>query len=302
MSNEKNPLAAMLAQYENNNKPKYEKKSEKTYDLKNYFNVFLEKGVNSATKTIRVLPTSDGSSPFVEVHGHKAEVNGEYKTFACLKEEKDQPCPFCEARELLLATGEESKKELAKKYKARLMYVVKVIDRDHEEEGVKFWRFNHDFRKEGIYDKIVGVMNALKKNKNITDAEEGRDLVLTINRNQNNVPVVSAIGADDPSPLTEDSSKKEAWLTDSRTWEDVYSVKSYDYLSIIVTGAIPVWDKENKKWVAKSDSASEDTNTVDSEVTIGLETVKNNVQAATPATTSAPATANTSSDEDDLPF
>jgi hypothetical protein len=220
-----------------------------------------------------------------------------------LKEEKGEPCPFCEARELLLATGEESKKELAKKYKARLMYVVKVIDRDHEDEGVKFWRFNHDFRKEGIFDKIVGVMNALKKNKDITDVEAGRDLVLTINRNQNNVPVVSAIGADDTSPLTEDTAKKETWLTDVRTWQDVYSVKSYDYLNIIVGGDTPVWDKENKCWVAKekADSASEETSTADSEVTMGLETVKSNVKAATPAPTSAPATADTS-EQDDLPF
>jgi hypothetical protein len=301
MSNTNNPLAAMLAQYENNNKPKFEKKSEKTYDLKNYFNVFLKEGVNSATKTIRVLPSSDGSSPFVEVHGHKAEVNGEYKTFACLKEEKGEACPFCEAREKLLATGEESKKELAKKYKARLMYVVKVIDRDNEAEGVKFWRFNHDFRKEGIYDKIVGVMNALKKNKDITDVEQGRDLVLTINRNQNNVPVVSAIGADDPSQLTEDSSKKEAWLSDVRTWEDVYSVKSYDYLKIIVMGDIPVWDKENKCWVAKVEGQTNTSSTTEAEVTIGLETVKSNVQAATPVSTPAPA--NTTAEEgDDLPF
>lgn len=302
MSNEKNPLAAMLAQYENNNKPKFEKKSEKTYDLKNYFNVFLKEGVDSAQKTIRILPTSDGSSPFVEVHGHKAEVNGEYKTFACLKEEKNEACPFCEAREKLLATGEESKKELAKKYKARLMYVVKVIDRDNEHEGVKFWRFNHDFRKEGIYDKIVGVMNALKKNKDITDVEQGRDLVLTVNRNQNNVPVVSAIGADDPSVLTEDAAKKATWLSDERTWEDVYSVKSYDYLKIIVMGDIPVWDKENKCWVAKVEGQTNTTSTTEAEVTIGLETVKGNVQAATPSAPTAPATADTASEQDDLPF
>jgi hypothetical protein len=300
MSNTNNPLAAMLAQYEKNNKPKYEKKTEKTYDLKNYFNVFLKEGINSATKTIRVLPSIDGSSPFVEVHGHKAEVNGEYKTFACLKEERNEACPFCEAREMLLSTGEESKKELAKKYKARLMYVVKVIDRDNEAEGVKFWRFNHDFSKEGIYDKIVGVMNGLKKNKDITDLEQGRDLVLTINRNQNNVPVVSAISPDDASPLTDDSAKKETWLADKRTWEDVYSVKSYDYLKIIVKGDIPVWDKENKCWVAKTDAPSNETSTSDAEVTIGLETVKSNVQAATASAPTAPAASTAS--EDDLPF
>jgi transcription initiation factor IIE alpha subunit len=46
------------------------------------------------------------------------------------------------------------------------MYIAKVIDRDND-EGVKFWRFNHDYRKEGIFDKIHGVLNSVKKNKDI---------------------------------------------------------------------------------------------------------------------------------------
>lgn len=297
MSNEKNPLAAMLAQYEQNNKPKYEKKSEKVYDLKNYFTVFLKEGVKSGKKTIRILPTSDGTSPFVEVYGHKAEVNGEYKTFACLKHEKGEACPFCEARELLLSKGTDQQKELAKKYNARLMYVVKVIDRDNEAEGVKFWRFNHDFRKEGIMDKIHGIVSAI--NKDITDPESGRDLVININRNQNNVPVVSSISQLDSSPLSTDAAKKAAWLGDARTWEDVYSVKSYDYLEIIVRGETPVWDKEAKKFVAKSETTSEETEKLDNELTVGIETVKADVKAA--ATTTAPA-GTAKSEEDDLPF
>jgi len=300
MSNEKNPLAAMLAQYENNNKPKYEKKEKPKGDdvLKNYFNVFLKDGVNTATKTIRILPTEDGSSPFVEVHFHKGEINGEDKKFACLKEEKGEACPFCEARELLLATGEESKKEMAKKYKARMMYVVKVIDRDNEADGVKFWRFNHDFRNEGIYDKIYALINAIKKD--ITHADTGRDIVLTINRNQNKIPVVSGIATLDPTPLTDDAAKKQEWLTDNRTWEDVFPPKPYDFLEIIVRGLTPVWDKEAKKFVAKeTDTVSDETKQLDSELTMGLETVKNNVQAAsTPASTPAESTA----DNDDLPF
>ena len=77
------------------------------------------------------------------------------------KHEKDEDCPFCEAREALLSTGEAADKDLAKKYYPRLMYVVKVIDRDNEEDGPKFWRFNHDFRKTGILDKIMGVMSAI---------------------------------------------------------------------------------------------------------------------------------------------
>jgi hypothetical protein len=299
MSNEKaNPLAAMLAQYESKNKPQYEKKTEKVYDLKNYFNTFIKEGVKTATKTIRILPTADGSSPFVEVHGHKIQVDGEWKTFACLKEEKGEPCPFCEARDVLNATGTDANKELAKKYKSKLMYVVKVIDRDHEDEGVKFWRFNHDWRKEGIMDKFQALIGAIKKD--VTDATTGRDLMLTINRNQNNVPVVSGMASLDPTTLSDDATKVAEWTSDARTWEDVYSVRSYDYLEIIVKGGIPVWDKEAKKFVDKAAIKAEGGDGLDAELTMGVETVKANVQAAT-ATETAPA-ATASEESDDLPF
>lgn len=301
MSNEKSALDAMLEQYEKNNAPKYEKKSEKVYDLKNYFNTHIKDGVKSATKEIRILPSKNGS-PFIEVHGHKVQIDGEWKTFACLKHEKGEACPFCEAREELLSTGKESDKELAKKYNARKMYVVKVIDREREDEGVKFWRFNHDYRKEGVFDKIHGVLTALKTNKDITHPENGRDLSISINRNQNNVPVVSAIVALDSTPLSEDTEKSTEWLADARTWEDVYSVKSYDYLEIIVKGGIPVWDKEEKKYV---DKESLTTKTADSsmeeEITMGVENVKANIQAAT-TTTKTETVTSTVEDEDDLPF
>jgi hypothetical protein len=299
MSEQNNALTAMLEQYESNNKPKYEKKSDKVYDLKNYFNTYIKEGIKSATKTIRILPAENGS-PFVEMYGHKVQIDGEWKTLPCLKHEKDEPCPFCEAREALLSTGEDSDKELAKKYNARMMYVVKVIDRDHPEEGVKFWRFNHDYRKEGIYDKIIGVLNALKKD--VTHPETGRDLVLTINRNQNNVPVVSAVASLDPTPLSEDKEQAAQWLADSRTWEDVYSVRSYDYLAIIVKGGTPVWDKENKCFVDKatlSESNDEAAN-LESELTMGVENVKANVVAST-AEVSTTET-KTEDDGDDLPF
>ena len=303
MSNEKSALDAMLAQYEKNNAPKYEKKSEKVYDLKNYFNTYIKEGVKAATKEIRILPSENGS-PFVEVHGHKVQVDGEWKTFACLKHEKGEPCPFCEAREALLATGNESDKELAKKYNARKMYVVKVIDRAAEEEGVKFWRFNHDYRKEGIFDKIHGVLTALKTNRDVTNPETGRDLAITIQRNQNKIPVVSAVVALDSTPLSEDVEKSQEWLADARTWEDVYSVRTYDYLEIIVKGGVPVWDKEEKKFVDKESLKADDNSTLEAELTLGVENVKSNVQAAseTTKTTTTTQSVESEDEEDDLPF
>jgi len=301
MSNEKSALDAMLAQYEKNNAPKYEKKSEKVYDLKNYFNTFIKEGINSATKEIRILPSPDGS-PFVEVHGHKVLIEGEWKTFACLKHQKGEPCPFCEAREELLATGKESDKELAKKYNARKMYVVKVIDRENEDWGVKFWRFNHDYRKEGIFDKIHGLLTALKTNKDITNAETGRDLAISIQRNQNKIPVVTSIAALDSTPLSEDAEQAEKWLSDARTWEDVYSVRTYDYLEIIVKGGVPVWDKDEKKFVDK-EALKADSNTTQEEITMGIDNVKANLQAATATEPIATETSvSTEDEEDDLPF
>jgi hypothetical protein len=303
-----NGLAAMLAQYEKNSKPMYEKKSDKVYDLKNYFSTYIKEGVKSATKEVRLLPTQDGTSPFVEFHGHKIQVNGEWKTFACLKHEKNEPCPFCEAREALLATGKETDKELAKNYKARLMYIVKLIDREKEVDGVKFWRFNHDYRSQGIMDKIMGAINALKKNRDITDVENGRDLVVTINRNpQTNAIGVSAIATTDPSPLSEDTEMSELWLNDTRTWEDVYSLRNYDYLEIIVKGGTPVWDTNLSKFVDKETQSTNETESVElnAELNNGLETVKSNMvasKAATKTNTKQVEEEPDAEDEDDLPF
>lgn len=293
-----NALDAMLKQYEKNNTSYPKNTEKKTYDLKNYFNTFIKDGVKSGQKRVRILPTADGSTPFVEMYGHKAQVDGEWKTFPCLKHEKEESCPFCEAREALLATGREQDKELAKKYNSKRMYIVKVIDRDAEQDGVKFWRFNHDYRKAGIFDKIFTVLQAV--GKDITPADTGRDLIITIARDQNNKPSVTGIAHTDPSPLSTDAELVKQWTSDTRTWEDVYSVRNYDYLALIVSGEIPVYDKEAKKFVAKS-SLTAPADNLESELTMGVENVKATVKAAT--TTTAPAVTTTDEGEtDDLPF
>ena len=44
--------------------------------------------------------------------------------------------------------------------------MVKLIDRDNEQDGVKFWRFKHNTKSEGVLDKIFPIF----KNKgDITD-------------------------------------------------------------------------------------------------------------------------------------
>ena len=302
MSNQKNAIDAILAQYEKNNKPSYEPKKESTYSPKNYFNAMLPDGVRTATKTIRILPSQNGGSPFVEMYVHKIKANGKYETFTCPKRERNLPCPFCEAREELLATGQESDKELAKDYREKLTYVIKVIDRDNEADGVKFWRFNHDYRKEGVYDKIIGLINAVRKD--ITNPNDGHDLVITINRNANNVPIVSSINpVITPSPLSEDKALLDKWLADTRTWSDVYSVKSYEYLEIIVKGGTPVWDKTKKCYVDKASKDESEQDDTDNETTLGIENVKSNLIASkTVDPFESDDDNDDDDDDDDLPF
>lgn len=297
-TNNTNTLTAMLKQYENNTNT-HTKTEKKTYDLKNYFTTFLKDKERSATKRIRILPTKDGSSPFVEVHGHKIQLDGEWKTFTCLKHEKNEDCPFCEAREVLYSSGIAADKEVSKKYSAKKMYVVKVIDRDNEADGPKFWRFNHDYRKTGTLDKIFGVLQAV--NKDITDPQTGRDLLIMVAKDQNNRPVVQSISHVDPTPLSEDAELVKEWLADERTWEDVYSIKSYEYLEIVVKGGIPTWDKEANKWVDKESIAlTEENDNLDEELTLGVQNVKTAITKSDAEPQTAPVV-DTDSD-DDLPF
>lgn len=292
-----NMLEIMLKQYEDNNKPKAKSVSTE-YNPKNYFNAILPDNETSGTKIIRVLPTSDGTTPFVEIYGHQAVVEGKKKTFICLKNTKGIDCPFCEAREELLATGKESDKEIAKKYSARKMYVIKLIDRDDEAHGPKFWRFNHDYRKTGIFDKIAAVLKIFKTD--ITHPTTGIDLAISIGRDQNNYAVVQSIQALPASPLHTDEAKAAAWLADTKTWENVYGVKPYEFLEIIVKGGTPHFDKDSKKWVDKASVSNDSTEKkLDAELSMGLNTVKGSVTPATPVTTTpAPAV----DDTDDLPF
>ncbi len=91
-------------------------------------------------RRVRILPTPDGSSPFKEVWYHELQVGGKWQKFYDPGKNDNERSPLNEVYDELMATGKESDKELAKQYKSRKFYIVKVVDRDAEEEGVKFAR------------------------------------------------------------------------------------------------------------------------------------------------------------------
>ena len=157
-----------------------------------------------------------------------------------------------------MATGVESDKELARTYRSRKFYIVKVIDRDHEADGVKFWRFKHNHKGDGVIDKIFPIF----RNKgDVTDSQKGRDLILSLSLTKSGqgkeYTVISSVLNDDASPLHTDADVAKTWLEDELTWGDVYSKKGEDYLEMVAKGEVPRWDTNSNKWV--SNSTAEET-------------------------------------------
>ena len=245
---------AVLAQYEKNTSS-YEQAMSQEERMKKYFAAILPKGENSGQRRIRILPIPDGSSPFKEVWYHEIQVNGTYNKFYDPDKNDGERSPLTEVYEELMKTGKESDKELAKQYKARKFYIVKVIDRDNEEDGPKFWRFKHNYRQDGVLDKIIPIW---RSKGNITDPHTGRDLIIQLVKsksgNGKEYTSIQTIMHDDPGVLSSDAEQLKAWVEDPTTWEDVYSKKPVEYLEAIARGEVPRWDSEAKKYVYGDDT------------------------------------------------
>jgi hypothetical protein len=270
---------AVREQYE---KEQVVEKPRKTqFDTKNYLQARLDENEQTKTLTIRLLPFSPkGGSPFFKVHMHTVRVNKEvsprgWKTFVCpTKNKKDgqvmgERCPFCDlsakAKELKFKSLDEPTK---KKYgdiefmnKAKESWIVRCIERGHEEDGVKFWLFASSKKKDGVYDKIMNLANqraasaAKKGNKySIFDLNNGMDLIITLTRTSDGKTSVQVIDEGMPSPLTDDFDLGMKWINDSKQWNDVYTVKSPEYMEIIAGGGVPVYNKDLGRYVDKEES------------------------------------------------
>ena len=257
-------LDAILAQYEKNTEPtKSGNKISSEDRLKKYFTEKLPKGVKTQTKTFRILPTKNGESPFTEVYYHEKNVNGKWEKIYCNHLNDGEHCPLCEAKDALYEDGSEKAKALAKEFIPRLFYVVKGIDRENEDHGVKFWRFKHKRTGDGVMDKLIPVY---KLKGAIDDPREGRDIIITSGRNDKGHSVVNSIMADDVSILTNDKTYANEWISNTETHRDVYSKKSNEYLEIVATNKTPLWDSEQKKFVAEEDKEEKETASLTEEI------------------------------------
>jgi len=246
-----NSLDAVLAQYEQATKGGSSSTSM-TQDerMKKYFAAILKDNEKQGQKRLRILPTKDGSSPFKEVWYHEVQIDGKWNKIYDPGKNDNERSPLTEVYEELMSTGKESDKELAKQYKARKFYIIKVVDRDNEQDGVKFWRFKHNYKNEGILDKIIPIFRA---KGDITDPEKGRDIILELTKAKTpkgaTYTVIQTIMYDDPTPVHEEKTISDSWVNDELTWSDVYSKKPVEYLEAIARGEVPRWDSNAGKYV-----------------------------------------------------
>lgn len=254
---------AVLKQYENSKQATSGNSNKVSQEdrMKKYFTTLLPKGSKGEERRIRILPTKDGSSPFVEVYFHEVQVDGKWLKLYDPKQENKRS-PLNEVYQGLMETGVESDRELARQYRSRKFYIVKVIDRDHEEDGVKFWRFKHNAKGDGVLDKIFPIF----KNKgDITDINKGRDLILSLGLTKagtgKEYTSINSVIPEDPGPLHDNSDKSNEWINDELVWSDVYSKKGEDYLELVANGETPKWSTESNKWISASqlESSSEET-------------------------------------------
>ena len=285
------------------------------FDTKNYLQARLGPTEQTKVLTIRLLPFSpDGGTPFKKVRMHTVKVNKEvspsgWKTFVCpIHNDVDgkkmgDRCPFCELSTHAMNLKRQSEDEvMRKKYgdvefqnRARDMWIVRCIERGHEEDGVKFWLFGDSKKKDGVYDKIYNLTQQRKKESdyNILDLDTGKDLVVTLSKNSNNQTTVQIIDAGVPSPLTNDYEKGKSWIEDGKKWYDVYTVKPYEYMDIISAGGVPYYNKETGKYYDKSQQQEvAEEASAQPQMEVPVDTFK----------VVGPPTSNGGEPDDDLPF
>lgn len=257
------------------------------FDIRNYLNTKLKDDENEKTVTIRILPVSSEDGNFriaVKTHNlkvsHKIAKSG-FKSFLCLNDPQvpdynpDVKCPLCEKAEYYFEEAKKIREKDSVKskaiftkacsFKSKTTYIVRVIERGKENEGVKFWRFNENTQGKGIYDSLIALYKLRKadmaeagiENYNIFDLDNGRDIVLNIKRTKRSDGKEGvAIQINDKAvnkPLTTDIELGNKWINDVKKWYDAYTVKSPEYLSIIAEDMIPWFDRSLGKLVPKTE-------------------------------------------------
>ena len=83
---------------------------------------------------------------------------------------------------------------------------------------------------------------------NIFDLNEGKDIILTLSRTSDGKTNIQVVDKSKPSPLSTSKEEGMQWINDNKKWQDVYTVKPYEFMSIIVEQGVPRYSKEMGGW------------------------------------------------------
>lgn len=318
---------------ENQNKP-IEKKAS-AFDAKNYLNTRLSDGETEKTLTIRLLPMDlKTGNPFVIIHTHNVKVpqslvkTGEkpFKTYICLSKTADidhekfgHNCPFCELNKKAYNESTKTTDPVIKKnYQdislanlSRESVICRCIERGKENEGVKFWKFNLRNDKTDPYNQILKLVNLRRENaekkgkvENILDIYNGRDLSITFTEGGTSAPTI--VDDSDRTPLSENEALMKEWIYDDKKWQDVFTCKPYEYLSLVAQMKTPWFDRDNGVWVDKEEFdgvSGKDTYEADAEIAAAREAVSAVGNVAEPTTPPTKSFADSLTlDDEDMPF
>ena len=271
-------IDAILAQKEAEYSKSFKNDKKTAYDEKNYLSARLLPTETKKTLIVRLLPYFDEGTPFHKVHFHTVKVNkavssSGWKSFPCpVKNEMGTKCPFCEvsqeARALKLSASnvvdKQRYEEIEKANRSRDMFVVRCIERGHEEDGVKFWLFPKAFDGKGVYDQMINILNTRNEKAksrgeafyNVFDIENGKDMFVTLTRKADGKTSITIADDDEKTPLSTDRAQMEKWLNDDKRWENVYTIKQ-QYMKIVLCGGVPFYDKEKGMYVDRDEMNAE---------------------------------------------
>lgn len=252
----KDDLNAMKKQAEKTAPKKTDQKFSGQELLKKYFVPRVADGQTSTKFKVRVIPNPKGGTPIQEVKFHQVKVGPSWKKFLCL-DEVGEACPFCDTAAAFYAEGD---KESAKPYRSQLYYIIRVLERGNEADGVKFWRFKDKYDKSGEFNKIQAILDDFDI---LSTNDEGYDLHITCSLNEKNRSIVSSILCVKPAPLASSVEAVDALVNDDTTWKDIFKPQEAQYLEDVIAGKAQYWDASLKKYVKPGQDTTVETSTTD---------------------------------------
>ena len=158
-------------------------------------------------QVIRIVPTPDGD-PFKDFFFHYNV--GRNSGFLCPKKNFGDDCPVCGFATKLYNEGTDDSIKMAKTLFARQRFFSPVIARGEESEGVRIWGYG-----KMAYESLLNlVLNP--EYGDITDAEEGTDLILTYGKPAGaTFPQTKLQPRRQPSPLCQDGPEKCAEMMEN---------------------------------------------------------------------------------------